>query len=127
MDNIFFNSKLNLRRNSGRPNERTHVSVWCQIAYTIRQKTYFVKNLAPNFGELLATNPSALHSKPYGSGSGQYIGTPPNNPGASGSYLTGSIDGVNQGIPVDAEHVVHMKHTLNVNHTYLITLYMIAP
>ena len=55
-------------------------------------ETYFVKNLAPNFGELLATNPSALHSKPYGSGSGQYIGTPPNNPGASGSYLTGSID-----------------------------------
>ena len=45
MDNIFVYSKLNLRRNSGRPNERNHVTMWCQIAYTIRQKTYFIKNL----------------------------------------------------------------------------------
>ena len=30
----FFYSKLNLRLNSGRPNERTHVTVWCQIART---------------------------------------------------------------------------------------------
>ena len=33
--NILFYSKLNLRRNSGRPNERTHVTVWCQIARTL--------------------------------------------------------------------------------------------
>ena len=32
--NIFFDSKMSLRRNSGRPNERTRVSVWCQIART---------------------------------------------------------------------------------------------
>ena len=35
MDNILFYSKLNLRRNSGHPNERTHVTVWCQIARTL--------------------------------------------------------------------------------------------
>ena len=34
MDYFFCYSKLNLRRNSGRPNERNHVSVWCQIART---------------------------------------------------------------------------------------------
>jgi len=37
MKNNFFDSKLNLRQNSGRPNERTHVSVWCQIARTFDQ------------------------------------------------------------------------------------------
>lgn len=90
-------------------------------------ETYFVKNLAPNFGELLATNPSALHSKPYGSGSGQYIGTPPNNPGASGSYLTGSIDGVNQGIPVDAEHVVHVSLTEGMDHAWPFGISILEP
>ena len=44
MDNIFVYSKLNLRRNSGRPNERNHVTMWCQIAYTIRQKHILSKN-----------------------------------------------------------------------------------
>ena len=43
MDNIFFDSKLNLRRNSGRPNERTHVSVWCQIAHTFDKNQNFLK------------------------------------------------------------------------------------
>jgi len=90
-------------------------------------ETYFVKNLAPNFGELLATNPAALHSKPYGSGSGQYIGTPANNPGASGSYLTGSIDGVNQGTPVDAEHVVHVSLTEGMDHAWPFGISILEP
>ena len=90
-------------------------------------ETYFVKNLAPNFGELLATNPAALHSKPYGSGSGQYIGTPANNPGASGSYITGSIDGVNQGTPVDAEHVVHVSLTEGMDHAWPFGISILEP
>ena len=90
-------------------------------------ETYFVKNLAPNFGELLATNPAALHSKPYGSGSGQYIGAPANNPGASGSYLTGSIDGVNQGVPVDAEHVVHVSLTEGMDHAWPFGISILEP
>ena len=45
MDKIFFDSKLNLRQNSGRPNERIHVTMWWQIAYTLRQKSYFIQNL----------------------------------------------------------------------------------
>ena len=43
MDNIYFFSKLNLRRNSGRPNERTHVSVWCQIAHTLDKNQDLLK------------------------------------------------------------------------------------
>ena len=43
MDNILFYSKLNLRRNSGRPNERTHVSVWCQIARTFDKNQNLLK------------------------------------------------------------------------------------
>ena len=38
-----FDTKLNLQANSGRANERNHVTMWCQIAYTIRQKTFFIK------------------------------------------------------------------------------------
>ena len=90
-------------------------------------ETYFIKNLAPNFGELLATNPSALHSRPYGSASGQYIGQPPNNPGASGSYLTGSLDGVNQGTPVDAEHVVHISLTEGMDHAWPFGISILEP
>jgi len=90
-------------------------------------ETYFIKNLAPNFGELLATNPSALHSRPYGAGGGQYIGTPPNNPGSSGSYLTGSIDGVNQGVPVDAEHVVHVSLTEGMDHAWPFGISILEP
>ena len=43
MDNIFFDSKLNLRRNSGRPNERTRVTVWCQIARTFDKNQNLLK------------------------------------------------------------------------------------
>ena len=39
----FFYSKLNLRRNSGRPNERTHVSVCCQIAPTFDKTQNLLK------------------------------------------------------------------------------------
>ena len=44
-DNIFFYSKLNLRRNSGRPNERTHVSVRCQMAGTFDKNQNLFKIL----------------------------------------------------------------------------------
>ena len=41
--NIFFDSKMSLRRNSGRPNERTRVSVWCQIARTFDKNQKILK------------------------------------------------------------------------------------
>jgi hypothetical protein len=88
-------------------------------------ETYFIKNLEPNFGELLATNPSALHSNPYGSGSGQYLGTNASN--SAGSYLTGVIDGVNQGTPVDAEHVVHVSLTEGMDHNWPFGISILEP
>ena len=88
-------------------------------------ETYFIKNLEPNFGELLATNPSALHSNPYGSGSGQYLGTNASN--SAGSYLTGEIDGVNQGTPVDAEHVVHVSLTEGMDHNWPFGISILEP
>ena len=88
-------------------------------------ETYFIKNLEPNFGELLATNPSALHSNPYGSGSGQYLGTNASN--SAGSYLTGTIDGVNQGTPVDAEHVVHVSLTEGMDHNWPFGISILEP
>ena len=88
-------------------------------------ETYFIKNLEPNFGELLATNPSALHSNPYGSGSGQYLGTNASN--SAGSYLTGTIDGVNQGTPVDAEHVVHVSLTEGMDNNWPFGISILEP
>jgi hypothetical protein len=73
-------------------------------------ETYFIKNLEQNLAELTATSVSSLHNKPYGSGQGLTGATGAINPNA-GSYLTGSIDGVNQGIPVEAHHVVHISLT----------------
>ena len=43
MDNFFFDSQLNLRRNSGRHNERTRVTVWCQIARTFDKNQNLLK------------------------------------------------------------------------------------
>ena len=88
-------------------------------------ETYFVKNLAPNFTELLATNPAALHKSPYGAGSGQMLNT--NNSSAQGSYLTGAIDGVNQGVPVDAEHVVHVSLTEGMDHAWPFGISILEP
>ena len=93
--------------------------------FSKRIETYFIKNLAPNFTELLATNPAALHKSPYGAGSGQMLNT--NNSSASGSYLTGAIDGVNQGIPVDAEHVVHVSLTEGMDHAWPFGISILEP
>jgi hypothetical protein len=71
-------------------------------------EAYFIKELAPKFGELTATNIAALHNRPYGSGQG-YTGVIGSvNPTAS-NFLTGNINGVNQGVPVDAKHVIHIS------------------
>ena len=43
MDNIFFDTKLNSRANSGRPNARKHVTAWCQIACTLDRKHILFK------------------------------------------------------------------------------------
>ena len=89
-------------------------------------ETYFVKGLAPNFEELIATNVAPLHTRPYGAGQGlnagyQSVGTQTSN------YLTGAIDGVDQGIPVDAKHVVHISLTEGMDHNWPFGISILEP
>ena len=60
-------------------------------------ETYFVKQLAPNFEEMIATNPAALHSRPYGGGQGLNAAMSSVNSQAN-NYMTGAIDGIDQGL-----------------------------
>lgn len=73
-------------------------------------ETYFIKNLQANFQEQLATNVSALHARPYGSGQGLSGMMSPVN-STSGNYSTAAGQGLDQGVPVDARHVVHISLT----------------
>ena len=74
-------------------------------------ETYFIKNLDPIFDEKVGTKVSNLHARPFGSGQGLTGIMSPTNPTAGGGYLTGALDGVDQGTPVDAKHIVHISLT----------------
>jgi hypothetical protein len=71
-------------------------------------ETYFIKDLEQNLQNLTASGVAPLHSRPYGSGQG-LTGVMSPVATSTSNYLTGAIDGVNQGIPVDAKHVVHIS------------------
>ena len=71
-------------------------------------EAYFVKNLEQNLRELTASGVSTLHSRPYGSGQG-LTGVMSSVATSTNNYLTGAIDGMNQGVAVDAKHVVHIS------------------
>ena len=73
-------------------------------------ETYFVKNLDQNMQELVATQVSPMHARPYGSGQG-ITGVMSSVNTAASNYLTGAINGADQGLPVDAKHVVHISLT----------------
>ena len=88
-------------------------------------ETYFVKNLEPNFVEQLATDVAPLHKRPYGSGASGItmgsIGTSTSN------YMTGAIDGVDQGMPVDARHIVHISLTEGMDHSWPFGISILEP
>lgn len=73
-------------------------------------EAYFVKNLDQNMQELVATQVSPMHARPYGSGQG-ITGVMSSVNTAASNYLTGAINGADQGTPVDAKHVVHISLT----------------
>ena len=73
-------------------------------------EAYFIKNLDPNMQELAATSAAALHARPYGSGQG-LTGVMSPVATSTSNYLTGAISGVDQGMPIDAKHVVHISLT----------------
>lgn len=89
-------------------------------------ETYFIKNLEPGFAEQVATQSSALHARPYGSGQGITGIMGPVNSQAS-NYLTGAIDGVDQGVPVDAKHVVHVSLTEGMDHAWPFGISILEP
>jgi len=89
-------------------------------------ETYFIKNLAPNFQEMAATNPAALHTRPYGGGQGLASGYQGVNYTAK-DYMTGAIDGVDQGIPVDAKHVIHVSLTEGMDHSWPFGISILEP
>jgi hypothetical protein len=51
-----------------------------------------------------------MHARPYGSGQG-LTGVMSSVATSTSNYLTGAINGVDQGMPVDAKHVVHISLT----------------
>ncbi len=89
-------------------------------------ETYFIKNLEPNFAEQVATDAAALHARPYGSGQGIAGIMGPVNSQAS-NYLTGAIDGVDQGVPVDAKHIVHVSLTEGMDHAWPFGVSILEP
>lgn len=74
-------------------------------------ETYFIKNLDPIFHEHIATTPSPNAARGYGTGAGSAGLMSPTNTGSTGSYVTGAIEGQDQGIPVPAQHVIHISLT----------------
>ena len=88
---------------------------------------YFVKNLDPIFEEKVATKVSNLHARPYGSGQGITGIMSPTNPTAGGGYLTGAIDGVDQGTPVDAKHIVQISLTEGMDNAWPFGISILEP
>ena len=89
-------------------------------------QTYFIKNLQPNFEDLVATDVAPLHSRPYGAGGGLASGHSTVN-SKSNNYMTGAMDGVDQGVPVDARHIVHVSLTEGMDHSWPFGVSILEP
>ena len=89
-------------------------------------QTYFIKNLQPNFEELVATDVAPLHSRPYGAGGGLTSGYSTVN-SKSNNYMTGAMDGVDQGVPVDSRHIVHVSLTEGMDHSWSFGVSILEP
>lgn len=71
---------------------------------------YFIKNLDPIMSEKVATQVSSIHAMPFGTGHGMAgIMSPTNN--TAGGHVPGAMEGADQGLPVDAKHIVHISLT----------------
>lgn len=90
-------------------------------------ETYFIKNLDPIFQEQIATDVAPLHARPFGSGQGITGIMSPTNHASGGSYLTGAIEGQDQGIPVDAKHVVHISLTEGMDASWPFGISILEP
>ena len=90
-------------------------------------ETYFIKNLEANFEQLAATSPAAIHTRPYGAGGGMLAG---GNIGAqAGNYKLQNdpSQGASQGLPIDAQHVVHVSLTEGMDHNWPFGISILEP
>ena len=84
-----------------------------------KKEIYFVKNLEPVWEEKIATSVAPLHGRPYGSGQAMNAGImSPTNNTAAGSYLTGAAMDSDQGIPVEAKHIIHVSLTEGMDNAW---------
>jgi uncharacterized protein YlbG (UPF0298 family) len=89
-------------------------------------ETYFIKNLNPVMAEQVATQVAPLHARPYGSGQG-LTGVMSPVATTTSNYLTGAISGSDQGIPVDAKHVVHISLTEGMDNAWPFGVSILEP
>ena len=89
-------------------------------------EAYYVKNLDPNFAEMAATTTAALHARPYGSGQG-LTGVMSSVATSTSNYLTGAMNGVDQGMPIDAKHVVHISLTEGMDNAWPFGVSILEP
>jgi uncharacterized protein YlbG (UPF0298 family) len=89
-------------------------------------ETYFIKNLNPVMAEQVATQAAPLHARPYGSGQG-LTGVMSPVATTTSNYLTGAISGSDQGIPVDAKHVVHISLTEGMDNAWPFGVSILEP
>ena len=86
-------------------------------------ETYFIKNLELGLAEQVATEVSALHSRPYGSGQGlSGVMSPVAHSGAFGGQ-----GGGDQGVPIDAKHIVHVSLTEGMDHSWPFGVSILEP
>lgn len=88
---------------------------------------YYIKNLEANFEQLAATSAAPLHARPYGAQGGMMSG---GNIGTSSSNFNLQNDpsaGASTGIPVDAEHVVHISLTEGMDHNWPFGISVLEP
>lgn len=74
-------------------------------------ETYYIKNIDPIFGEMVGTQPTTAAMRPFGSNNGMAGLMGHSNSQAAGSYTSGLNSGDEMGVPVPAEHVVHISLT----------------
>jgi len=68
-----------------------------------------------------------MHARAFGSGQGITGIMSPTNANSGGSYLTGAMDGVDQGIPVSAEHIVHISLTEGMDQSWPFGISILEP
>jgi hypothetical protein len=81
-------------------------------------QTYFIKNLEPNFEAKIATTPTSLGNRNYGAGNGFTGSMVPANGGGGGSSSFLGGQGTDNGVPVDAKHIVHISLTEGMDQSW---------